>query len=492
MNAGATAHPRGLRTLFFTEMWERFSYYGMRALLILFMTAAVTDGGLGFEAPEAGAIYGLFTSAVYLLALPGGWVADRLLGQQQAVWYGGILISAGNFLLAVQGLWSFYVGLLLIVLGTGLLKPNVSAIVGELYRGDSGARRDAGFSIFYMGINLGAFLAPLIAGTVAAATTWRWGFATAGVAMALGLVQFRLTRDRLGEAGLAPHPSPPQVRRRGWTIVSILLVALALLVGLALAGAFTIDVLGVARSTGTIIVALSVFFFGYVLIFGQLDSTERGRVWVIAAFFVAAALFWAGYEQAGSTFNLFARDYTDRSFLGGLFASGEHPASWYQSVPAIYVIAFSPVFAWVWVRLAGRGLDFAAPLKFAFGLVFLGLGFVVMVFAARLAVDADVLPTWLLVTYLLHVFGELCLSPIGLSAVTKLAPHRYVGQMMGTWFMGAALGNLVAGVVGGHLGGGDVAEMPGQFLTMAAIGIGAGTLMLLTSTLWRRMMGGVR
>ncbi len=492
MKAGLTAHPRGLSTLFFTEMWERFSYYGMRALLILFMTAAVTDGGLGFEAPEAGAIYGLFTSAVYLLALPGGWVADRLLGQQRAVWYGGILISAGNFLLAVPGFGTFYVGLLLIVLGTGLLKPNVSAIVGELYRGDTGARRDAGFSIFYMGINLGAFLAPLIAGTVAAATTWRLGFVTAGVAMALGLVQFRLTRHKLGEAGLAPHPSPPQARRRGWLVVSTVLAALALIVGLALAGTFTVNVLGVARFTGTIIVALSVFFFGYVLIFGQLDSTERGRVWVIAAFFAAAALFWAGYEQAGSTFNLFARDYTDRSFLGGFFASGEHPASWYQSVPAIYVIAFSPLFAWIWVRLAGRGLDFAAPLKFAFGLIFLGLGFVVMVFAARLAVDADVLPTWLLVTYLLHVFGELCLSPIGLSAVTKLAPHRYVGQMMGTWFMGAALGNLVAGVVGGHLGGGDVAEMPGQLMTMAAVGIGAGTLMLLTSTLWRRLMGGVR
>ncbi|HEX7029558.1 MAG TPA: peptide MFS transporter, partial [Gammaproteobacteria bacterium] len=486
-------HPRGLFTLFMTEMWERFSYYGIRALLILYMTAAASEGGLAFTAEDSGAIYGLYTGAVYLLALWGGWVADRLMGQQNAVFYGGILIAAGNFALAMPSTSMFYIGLAVIAIGTGLLKPNVSAIVGELYQGDSGARRDAGFSIFYMGINVGAFIAPLITGWVAVETSFRPAFAVAGAAIALGTLQFRFTSRYLGPAGRDPHPATPQEQKRGWMIFWGGLVAAAIVGALMLTGVFTVDANLLATIIGNTIIFLAIVFFGYVLLFANLDRAQKKRVGVIAVFFVAAALFFAGFEQAGSTFNLFARDYTDRSLFGSFFDGGQHPAAWYQSVNPIMIILLAPVFAWFWVFLAKRNLEPSAPAKFALGLIQLGLGFAVMAIAARIAINAEtVLPTWLLLTYLLHTTAELCLSPIGLSNVTKLAPVGYVGMMMGTWFMGTSLGNLIAGVIGGHVGGGDIAAMPEQFMTMTWIGVVSGVLLLAATPLLKKMMGGVR
>jgi len=487
-------HPTGLYTLFFTEMFERFTYYGMRALLILFMTAAAVEGGLGFDAATAGAIYGLYTAGVYLFSLPGGWIADRLLGQQQAIWYGGILIALGNFMLSVPSLLFFYSGLLVIVLGVGLLKPNISTIVGELYRDDPGAKRDAGFSIFYMGINLGAFISPLIAGTIGETVGYRWGFFSAGVAMLIGLVQYKLTGSNLGTAGAEPHPTSEAERRRGWVVVWGALTLIAVAFALLFSGSVKMDVVTLANGAGTFMVALAVFFFGYVLLFSGLDVAEKKRVGVIAVFFVCAALFWAGFEQAGSTLNLFARDYTDRSLLGGFFADGQHPVTWYQSINALMIILLSPVFAWLWITLGRRNLDPSAPAKFGLGLLQLGLGFGVMMLAAELVVASDgaVAPTWLVLTYLLHTTGELCLSPIGLSNVTKLAPQRFVGQMMGTWFLGAAVGNLVAGLAGGHMGSTSVEQMPGLFLQMTLIGGGAGVAMVLASGVIRRMMGNTR
>ena len=487
-------HPRGLATLFFTEMFERFTYYGMRALLILFMTAPALKGGLEIETAQAGAIYGLYTGAVYLFSLPGGWIADRLLGQQRAVWYGGILIAAGNFILTVPNVFAFYLGLLTIVLGVGLLKPNISVIVGQLYGNDTGARRDAGFSIFYMGINLGAFIAPLIAGTVGETLGYRWGFFCAGVAMTLGLVQYKLTGHYLGDAGAKPAPASAAEIARNWKFVWAGLVLVFTAFGLGVSGTVAINVVTLAQYTGGAMVALAIFFFGNILLFSDITLAEKKRVGVIAVFFAAAALFWGGFEQQASTFNLFTRDYIDRSLFGSFFESGQHPTSWYQSANPILVILLSPFFAYFWVALGQRNLDPSAPAKFGLGLILLGIGFGVMVLAAQLVISTGgkVAPTWILMTFLLQTMGELCLSPIGLSNVTKLAPSRYVGQMMGTWFLGAAVGNLAAGLIGGHVGAGAVADMPGQFFNMLLIGCGGGVVMLAFSKIINSWTGGVK
>jgi POT family proton-dependent oligopeptide transporter len=492
-------HPRGLVTLFMTEFFERFTYYGMRALLMLFMTAAVagTNAGFGLDEGTAGAIYGLYTGAVYLFSLPGGWVADRLIGQRSAVFWGGVIIMIGNFVLSIPATPAvFFLGLAVIAIGVGLLKPNISAIVGELYKGQPGARRDAGFSIFYAGINFGALLAPLIAGTIGEAWNWRGGFFCAGLFMALGLVQYKMTEHYLGEAGKDPHPTSPDERARGFKILWACCAAAVVLVGLTFAGLIPVDVKRLAQGVGAAMGLLGVAYFAGVLVFGGLTREERGRVGVIAIFFLCAALFWAGFEQAATTFNLFAVDYTDRAALGGWFPDGVHPASWYQSANPIFVVMFAPVFAYMWVALAKKNLDPSAPAKFGLGLLLLGAGFLVMMGAAQLILSmgegSKVLPTWLLMTYLLHTFGELCLSPVGLSNVTKLSPPRFVGQMMGTWFLGAALGNLVAGLVGGHVGSGSAAEMPSQFLSMAFIGGGAGLAMLLFTPVIKKMMGDVK
>ncbi|HEX6999403.1 MAG TPA: peptide MFS transporter [Gammaproteobacteria bacterium] len=489
-------HPRGLATLFMTEFFERFTYYGMRALLVLFLVAATdaANPGFGIDRETAGAVYGLYTGAVFLGSLPGGWIADRLIGQRNAVFWGGVIIMLGNFILAIPATPPvFYLGLAVIVVGVGLLKPNVSAMVGMLYEGQPGARRDAGFSIFYMGINLGALVAPLVAGTVGEAWNWRAGFFVAGLFMGFGVLQFKLTQHYLGEAGAAPKETSDAARRRGWRLVAVgvgVLLAAALLI---FSGVIPVTTTRLAQVFAVGMVVLAFVFFGYVLLFAELTAAERKRVAVIAIFFLCAAIFWAGFEQQATTFNLFALDYTDRSLLGGLFPEGVHPASWYQSANPIFVVLFAPFFAWIWVSLGARNLDPSAPVKFGVGLLLLGAGFLVMVLAAQLVVQTgdDVAPTWLLLAYLLHTFGELCLSPVGLSNVTKLAPPRFVGQMMGTWFLGAAVGNLFAGLIGGHIGAAEASEMPGQLLQMTLIGAAAGGLMLLFSRPIKRWMGDV-
>jgi POT family proton-dependent oligopeptide transporter len=486
-------HPRGLATLFFTEMWERFSYYGMRALLLLYMTAALKAGGLGMSDEQGGAVYGLFTAAAYLANLPAGWIADRLLGQRKSVFWGGVLISVGNFALALPaGMTTFYLGLLIICLGTGMLKTNCSTLVGALYQGDSGSRRDAAFSIYYVGINLGA-LSPLVVGTIGETVGYRWGFLVGGIGMVLGLIQYHLTGKWLGDAGVAPHPAAPRERKRAQRLLTGSLVALATLVLMASVGLLPVHVVQLANVTGAAMIALAIAFFGNVLLFGKLSSAEKKSVAVIAIFFVCAAVFWAGYEQAGSTLNLFARDHTDRSFLGSWFASGQHPVSWYQIAQAVFVLSLAPMFAWLWISLGRRGRDPSAGTKFGLGLLQLGLSFLVMMVAAQTVLHTGhrVLPVWLIVTYLLQTTGEMCLSPIGLSNVTKLAPARYSSQMMGTWFLGAAIGNLAAGLIGGEIGS-DVADMPAQFLRMALIGGVSGCIMLALARPVRAWMGATR
>ena len=492
VNPGDTSffgHPRGLATLFFTEMWERFSFYGGRGILILFMTAAVATGGLGMSAATAAAIYGIFTASVYLFALPGGWVADRLMGQRGSVFWGGVLIAAGNLALAAHGtggMPAFYGGLILIVLGTGLLKPNVSAIVGDLYP-EGGARRDAGFSIFYMGINIGAFVAPLICGSLGEKIDWHLGFLAAGVGMILGLIQYRLGWGYLGDAGkfreAARATRPSAVRQLMFGVAFVAVIALALYL-LGSSGTINITLEGAAQATGVIILAIAVLFFGSVLSFGGLDSVERKRVVVIFILFLGASIFWAGFEQAASSLNLFAQRLTDRNVLGW-----EAPASWLQSINPLFIITLAPVFAWLWVWLDRRKQEPSLPLKFGFGLLLLGVGFLVIAWGATYTVEGQLVsPGWLVSTYFLHTCGELCLSPVGLSSITKLSPPKFVGQMMGTWFMGAALGNLIAGLVAGQF---ETLPLPQLFLTVSiSVGV-VGVLFFLFARPIKSLMGGV-
>lgn len=488
-NASPARHPAGLKTLFFTEMWERFSYYGMRAILVLAMVAAAESGGMGLDDTTATAIYGLYTAAVYLLALPGGWIADRLIGARSAVWYGGLFIAAGHFTMAVPTLQTFYVGMLLIAIGTGLLKPNISTLVGDLYASSadiSGARRDAGFSIFYMGINIGALLGQIICGYLGERVGWHYGFGAAGAFMVLGLVFYRSGSARLGDAGLRPV-MPDAERRRNGAIVAAAVVIATALVGAVLAGFWVLQPLALAQNTVSVIVGGAMAFFFYVIVFGGLTSPEKKHVGVIAVFFVAAAIFWSGFEQAGSSFNLFAERYTDRMIFGW-----EMPASWLQGTNSVFIILFAPVLAALWVHLAARNLNPSTPLKFALGLMQLALGFAVLWWASFEVIAGNkVAPTWLILTYLFHTTGELCLSPVGLSAVTKLAPKRYASQMMGTWFMGAALGNLLGGLIAGHFGKDALAEMPERLMTIVMITGAAGVLLALCAKPLRHWTKGV-
>ncbi|HEV2750521.1 MAG TPA: peptide MFS transporter [Gemmatimonadales bacterium] len=424
-------HPRGLSTLFFTEMWERFSYYGMRGFLILYMTKA-----LEFTDPHAGAVYGNYVGSVWLTPILGGVIADRWLGQYRSVLLGGIIIALGHFTLAFHALPFFYVGLTLIVIGTGLLKPNVSALVGALYEtGD--ARRDAGFSVFYMGINLGAFLGPIIAGKLAEGVDWHIGFACAGVGMLLGLVQYVLGRrslqpaiDRLasrqratGGGGATPAPREP----------------------------FTAE--------------------------------DWRRMAAVGVFFLFASFFWGAYEQAGSTLALFADRYVHLELLGiRLYAS------WFVSVQAAFVIILSPIFAWLWVKLGPR--QPSSPAKFALALLFVSLAFVLLIPGGAIAQSGvKISPWWLVGVYFIEELGELCLSPVGLSAVTKLAPKRVVGVMLGVFFLSNALGNKLAGWSAGFI---STTPLPTLFGATAGVCLVAAGIMALLIKPVQRLMGGVR
>src|SRR6266581_6656465 len=349
-HAGLAGHPRGLSTLFFTELWERFSYYGMRSLLMLFLVAPAAAGGLGMPAERAAAIYGLYTGSVYFTTIPGGWIADRLLGLRRAVLVGGILIALGHYCLAVHAMPTFFAGLILIALGTGLLKPNISSIVGQLYRADD-PRRDAGFSIFYMGINLGALISPLVCGYLGQKIGWHWGFGAAGVGMTLGLTQYVLGGSRLGQAGL------PVGRPAGagalWAKLALTLVG----VGLLLSVVWPYRDWVMLGGTGVL--------FAWLLKTGGATAVERKRIGAIIVLFVFAMLFWIGFEQAGSSLTLFADQLTNNSLFGW-----EFPSSWYQSVEPVFVVTLAPVFAWLWLRL-GRHQP-SSPAKFAYALLFLG------------------------------------------------------------------------------------------------------------------------
>ncbi len=489
-------HPSGLSTLFFTEMWERFSFYGLRPLLILFMSAALIDGGFGFDVSQASAIVGIYAASVYLASLPGGWVADRLFGLRRAILLGAILISCGHISIGFSAFAGsrvpFFLGLVLIVLGTGLLKPNISAIVGDLYP-EGGARRDAGFSIFYMGINMGAFAGQLITGFLGETIGWHWGFGAAGVGMLLGLIVYwRRAPKTLGSIGLEPtkHPDPKvqeRQMRQGKMALSIGVGLLALVVILGALGMLNIDPQTVGQSMTYVMVGMAVLYFGYIFSAGGLSGDEKKRVGVIAVLFVFAAIFWSAFEQAPTSLNLFARDFTDRQMAGF-----EVPATWFQSVNSAFIIILAPLFAALWVTLGRRGMDLSSPAKFSLGLVFAGVGFALMIPAANMIVsggaETRVAAWWLVGSYFFQTVGELCLSPVGLSSMTKLSPRKYVGQMMGIWFLASALGNLIAGLVGGEVDPENLEQIPRLFTVTTLSLFGAALVLILLIVPIRRMM----
>ena len=474
--SGIAGHPRGLTTLFFTEMWERFSYYGMRALLILFMTDSAR-GGLAFSVARAGRIYGLYTAAVYIASLPGGWLADRFLGLRRAVLIGGIVIALGHFSLAMTGVTFFYAGLALIVIGTGLLKPNISAIVGELYD-ENDKRRDSGFTIYYMGINLGAFFSPLVCGTLGQNIGWHWGFAAAGVGMVFGLIQYVLSWSRLGDAGKQPEKRPSSRSGEGVAALPTLLWVGGFAIVIS---ALTMASLGAIQKLALLAIGSTLFVFSLYWK-GGYTKAEKSRGIAIYVFSWLAALFWAGFEQAGSSLNLFADRFTRNSVLGL-----DYPSTWFQSLNPLYILLLAPVFAGLWIRLGKR--EPSSPAKFAYALLLVGAGFVVMTGAARLTGDqSQVSPAWLASTYLLHTLGELCLSPVGLSLMTKLAPPRIVGQIMGVWFLSAAIGNYMGGEIASLF---ESFPLPDLFGSVALVNIGVAVLAVLAVKPVRKLMAGI-
>jgi proton-dependent oligopeptide transporter, POT family len=476
--------PRGLATLFLTEMWERFSYYGMRSILILYAVAAVSDGGFGLDDRVASSIYGLYIAATYVFALFGGWIADRLLGAQRAVISGGVLIMCGNALLVLGRAQSFFLGLGVIVLGVGLLKPNISVMVAELYP-EGGARRDAGFSIFYVGISVGALLGSLLVPLCAARFGWRWGFSLPIIGMLLGLTQFMLTRKWLGHRGRATDLRAPW---HAWSPVIVFALAAGAVATLALDGQLTVDPVRLAVAGSWLIGVFAIAYFAYLILFAGLSAQERHRVYVMGVLFAAYAIFFAGFEQGGASLNLFAERYTDRHVFGW-----DMPAGVLQGATALYTILFAPAFAALWLALGRRGRDLSPSSKFAAGLALLAAGYLVMYVAAGYVVaGAKVLPTWLLVTYFLQECGDLCLSPVGLSAMTKLAPARFTGQVMGLWFLALALGNNLAGQLSGEYDARDLYSLPALFLKIACGSLIAAAIMLLLTPTVRRLMGAVK
>ena len=492
---GFFGHPRGLSTLFFTEMWERFSFYGLRAILFLYMTTELANGGLAFPTPYAGLIMATYASSVYWTPLIGGWLADKWLGARRAVLIGGIIIACGHFSMAIDSMPTFYLGLALIALGTGFLKPNVSTMVGDLYSEDD-PRRDAGFSIFYMGINLGALLAPLVVGYLGQRVDWHYGFGAAGVFMVVGLVQYVVGRDRLRGVGERPvekgRQDIAQVTKTGDEVITegfdLVTAVLALVAGVLgfLAGMRW----GGAGWIGGLFPGVASFFFGYILgTVRKLNRSEALRVGVIFILFVFSVIFWMSFEQASTSLTLFADRLTRLDLLGFKF-----PSSWYQSVQPTFVVLLAPVFAGIWVKLGRRNPS--SPLKFALGLLFAGIAFAVVAFASTLIPTTSgdlseaqkVGPLWLVVVYFLQTLGELCLSPVGLSTVTKLSPARLVGLMMGVWFLSISIGNFIAGIMGGAFDEKAEGALVKMFGSVAAITIIAALLLAALTPLIRRMI----
>ncbi|MFD9218873.1 peptide MFS transporter [Streptomyces sp. NPDC060064] len=443
-------HPRGLATLFMTEMWERFSYYGMRALLVLYLVSGGADaatgsqgGGLAMTAATASAIYAVYVSMVYLMAMPGGWFGDRVWGARKTVTIAGFVIMAGHLSLAVPGQAMFFVGLILVAVGSGLLKANISTMVGHLYDGPDDPRRDGGFTIFYMGINLGAFAAPLVIGTVGEKHSWHLGFALAAVGMGLGLAQFLIgTRNLNPKSSIVPNPLSVDERNSILVKVAIGAVAIAAFYGAVVtAGMYTLNWALVPLTLAGLIIPVAVLV--RIKLDKSLSRVEQSKMSGYIWFFVAAALFWMIYDQGGSTLSLFADGKTADTLFGFDF-----PATWYQSLNPLFVMALAPVFAWMWLALARKNSEPSTIVKFARSLILVGGSFFVFIIPMSMASDGTkVSPMWLVSIYMIQTIAELCLSPVGLSVTTKMAPQKYASQMMGVWFLAVTAGDCLTGLL---------------------------------------------
>ena len=468
-------HPTGLSTLFYSEMWERMSYYGMRALLVLYMTLSIQEGGLGITVASATAIYGLYTGAVYFMGLPGGWIADRMIGSQKAIWYGGIIIMCGHLLLAIPHDSTFFIGLIFIVAGTGLLKPNIGALVGQLYpTGDE--RRDSGYTLYYMGINIGSIIGYLVCGWLQVNVGYHWAFGAAAIGMGAGLIQFRLSLGKLLGHGANPTVklSSPGMRKTQLALVT----ALALTAGLTyliMSGSVAIDPVSLAQYVALLITVVFLGYYAAIFLFADLTDTEKRSLGALFLVCVASTFFWAGFEQAGSSLNLFGRDYTDR-----FISSFEIPPAWFQSANSFFIVLLSPFFAALWINLTKRMINPSYGLKCAVGLIVMASGFIVMFFAAQVAASGlQAAPYWLIATYFLHTVGELCLSPVALSAVSRLSPKRFAGQMMGVFTLTYSIGSVVAGLVAGNFDPDNIQQMPNLYLQISMFTIAAGLVIAL-------------
>ncbi|MGB1199102.1 MAG: peptide MFS transporter [Thalassotalea sp.] len=468
-------HPKGLQTLFITEMWERMSYYGMRMLLVLFMTATLQEGGLGLTVASAAAIYGLYTGSVYFMGLPGGWISDRLLGGQKSVWYGAIIIMIGHIILAIPNDNTFFIGLIVVILGTGLLKPNIGAMVGQLYS-EKDVRRDSGYALYYMGINLGSVIGYAVCGYLMENVGWHWAFGAAAVGMGLGLIQYKLTTPKLAGVGEKPvHPMSEKAQKTSWSIISATLVGIAIVTSLVFSGTIAIDPVVVAQYVAIAFSLIFIIYYAVIYFFSDLTSNEKKRLWALLLICIASACFWSGFEQAGSSLNLFARDYTDR-----LIGSFEVPTGWFQSLNSVFIVLLSPFFAALWINLGKKWVSPSYGLKCAFGLIVMASGFIVMFFAAQYAASGmKVAPYWLVATYFLHTVGELCLSPVALSAVSKLSPKRFAGQMMGIFVLTYSIGNIISGLLAGNYDPNNVEQIPSLYIQISLFSIGIGIVMLL-------------
>ncbi len=490
--------------LFFTEMWERFSYYGMRALLTLYLTAELIRGGFGMDREAALAIYAIFTGLVYLTPIIGGWFADKILGQRKSIFIGAFVMATGQFMLAASAWLAggdnpdlrqfiFNLGLGVLILGNGFFKPNISTIVGELYDNDD-PRKDGGFTIFYMGINIGALLAPFIAGTLGENVAWQWGYVAAGVGMLISTVWFGARSPLLGNKGMPPKADPSRTRLNGKDWFDILIYYLSNLVTVfavlkfwAITSQISLSFLGFEFLLSNLIIAIvgAAVALGllYAIFKGTNGATEWNRVGVIIVLAFFNVVFWAGFEQAGGTFNLFAEQNTNRMLFGWTI-----PATWFQNINPILIVVFAPVYSWMWLKLSKLRLNPRTTVKFAFGLLLAALAFFVMTIASNRAAGGHLVsPLWLTLVYALNTAGELMLSPIGLSMITKLSPPKIVSIMMGLWMASFAAGNYMAGMLEGILTKFNLQLYP----FLAAVSLGSAILLLLLSPFLNKMMRGI-
>ncbi|AJC57972.1 MULTISPECIES: oligopeptide:H+ symporter [Streptomyces] len=493
-NGGKTffGHPRGLAPLFMTEMWERFSYYGMRSLLVIYLISGGPDaekgaqaGGLAMNAATASAIYSIYVAMVYLLAMPGGWIGDRIWGPRKTVAIAAGVIMTGHLVLAVPGQAGFFAGLALVAVGSGLLKANISTMVGHLYDGPQDPRRDGGFTLFYMGINIGAFAAPLVIGTVGQSINWHLGFALAAVGMALGLVSFLVgTRHLSPQSSVVPTPLQAEERAMWLRKGLIWVAAAAVFYGVVgFTGHFTLDWALIPLALLGLIIPITVL--GRIKRDKELTDTEQTKVSGYIWFFVAAAVFWMIFDQAGSTMSVFAEKKTNGQVFGMDF-----PSSWFQSVNPLWVMALAPVIAWLWMWLARRDREPSTTVKFSMAMFFIGASFAVFIIPMMMASDGSkVSPMWLLSIYMIQTIGELCLSPVGLSVTTKMAPQKYASQMLGVWFLAVTAGDCITSLL--STAGADLSGPP-VLAAEAGLAVLAGVAVWLSRKKIVALMGDVR